>query len=168
MEILCSNFNFFLNYLFYQNNLKLILNKLRALGASQRIFELLDTQSEIPLDSGFKPANETDDAKSFDGSVVLNKVNFSYPTRSEAKVINDITFKIEKGCTFALVGPSGGGKSTIFALLERFYDPDSGEILMGPNNLPIKSVNTKWLHSKIALVSQEPVLFGGNFSLFLW
>ena len=113
---------FFLNYLFYQNNSKLILNKLRALGASQRIFELLDTQSEIPLDSGFKPANETDDAKSFDGSVILNKVDFSYPTRPEAKVINDISFKIEKGCTFALVGPSGGGKSTVKFLVDLFAE----------------------------------------------
>lgn len=135
---------------------------MQALGASQRIFELLDTQSEIQLDKGFKPQNEIDDLKSFDGSIILNKVDFSYPTRSETKVIKEISFKIEKGCTFALVGPSGGGKSTIFSLLERFYDPNSGEILMGPNNLPLKSVNTKWLHAKIALVSQEPVLFGGT------
>lgn len=131
------------------------------MGASQRIFELLDTRSDISLNTGFKPNNEIEDAKSFDGSLVLNNVEFSYPTRPETKVINNISFKIDKGCTFALVGPSGGGKSTIFSLIERFYDPDSGEILMGPNNLPIKSVNTKWLHTKIALVSQEPVLFGG-------
>lgn len=123
---------------------------------------MLDTRSDIPLNTGFKPSNENEDAKSFDGSVVLDRVEFSYPTRPETKVINNISFKIEKGCTFALVGPSGGGKSTIFSLIERFYDPDSGEILMGPNNLSIKSVNTKWLHTKIALVSQEPVLFGGK------
>ena len=136
------------------------------MGASQRIFELLDTRSEIQLNTGFKPLNEIDDLKSFDGSVILDSVNFSYPTRPETKVIKDISFKIEKGCTFALVGPSGGGKSTIFSLLERFYDPDSGEILMGPNKLNLKSVNTTWLHAKVALVSQEPVLFGGIFLKF--
>ena len=53
-------------------------------------------------------------------------------------------------------------KSTIFALIERFYDPDSGEIKLGPSNINLKFVNTNWLHSKIALVSQEPVLFGGT------
>ncbi len=53
------------------------------------------------------------------------------------------------------------GKSTIFALIERFYDPDDGQILAGQENLPLKEINTNYLHSKIALVSQEPVLFGG-------
>lgn len=62
----------------------------------------------------------------------------------------------------ALVGPSGGGKSTIFALIERFYDPDSGSVRIGPKRLDLKSVNLNWWHSRVALVSQEPVLFGGS------
>ena len=59
------------------------------------------------------------------------------------------------------------GKSTIIALIERFYDSDEGSILIGPENLNLKSLNTNYLHSKIALVSQEPVLFGGRYILLL-
>ena len=94
--------------------------------------------------------------------MILKNVSFSYPSRPEAKDLKEVSINIEKGKTFALVGPSGAGKSTIFSLIERFYDPDSGDITIGPNNLPLNSVNTKWLHSKIALVSQEPDLFGGT------
>jgi len=54
------------------------------------------------------------------------------------------------------------GKSTIIALIERFYDPDEGSILVGHENINLKTLNTNYLHKKIALVSQEPVLFGGN------
>jgi ATP-binding cassette subfamily B (MDR/TAP) protein 1 len=54
------------------------------------------------------------------------------------------------------------GKSTIIALIERFYDPDLGSILVGPENINLKTLNTNYLHNKVALVSQEPVLFGGN------
>lgn len=132
---------------------------MQALGASQRIFELLDRNPLIKLNDGIVPADED----SFDGSIEFQNVDFSYPTRLQTKVLNDVTLKIEKGKTIALVGPSGGGKSTIFALIERFYDPLSGSITLGPNNFDLKSINTNWLHSKIALVSQEPVLFGGNF-----
>ncbi|RNA22673.1 ABC transporter B family [Brachionus plicatilis] len=131
---------------------------MQALGASQRIFELLDRSPLIKLNSGHVPADED----SFDGSVEFEKVNFSYPTRPQTNVLTDVSLKIEKGKTIALVGPSGGGKSTIFALIERFYDPLSGSITLGSKNLDLKSINTNWLHSKIALVSQEPVLFGGS------
>ena len=86
------------------------------MGASQRIFELLDSRSEIQLDSGFKPQSESDDYNSFDGSIMLNNVEFSYPTRPETKVVNKISFKIEKGKTFALVGPSGGGITSLVRL----------------------------------------------------
>jgi ABC-type multidrug transport system fused ATPase/permease subunit len=134
----------------------------RALGASQRIFELLDSVPSIRLNFGMAPKNEDEDCSWFDGSVIFDSVGFSYPTRPENSVLKDISFVIEKGKTLALVGPSGGGKSTIFSLIERFYDPDSGEIKLGPNNLNLKKVNTNWMHSKIAMVSQEPVLFGGS------
>ena len=73
-----------------------------------------------------------------------------------------MTFSVQKSKCVAFVGPSGGGKSTIFHLIERFYNPDTGEIKLGNNSIPIKNVDTNWLHSKIALVSQEPVLLGGT------
>ena len=82
----------------------------RAVGASQRIFELLDSKSEIQLNPGFKPQTEADDLKSFDGSMVFNNVTFCYPTRPHDNVLKDISINIEKGKMFALVGPSGAGK----------------------------------------------------------
>jgi ATP-binding cassette subfamily B (MDR/TAP) protein 1 len=142
----------------------------KALGASQRIFDLLDNKPSIELNKGFRPINnnnmnELDEDTTFNGSLLFDCVNFSYPSRPDSKILHDITLHIEQGKTIALVGPSGGGKSTLFSLIERFYDPQSGEIKLGPSNLNIKQVNTNWLHSKIALVSQEPVLFGGNYFL---
>jgi len=68
--------------------------------------------------------------------------------------------KIKPGQTVALVGPSGAGKSTVMQLLQRFYDPESGEVLLDGRN--IKSLNIKWLRQQIGLVSQEPVLFSGT------
>ena len=135
---------------------------MKALGASQRIFEILDSKPKIVLNKGFTPLNETDDECTFNGSLLFDNVSFSYPTRAESLVLNNVTLHVEKGKTLALVGPSGGGKSTMFALIERFYDSDSGEIKLGPSNTSLKAVNTNWLYSKVALVSQEPVLFGGS------
>ena len=134
---------------------------MQSIGASHRIFELFDTIPEIALNKGFRPMSEEDDEASFDGSVYFDKVNFAYPTR-DALVLKDITFTIEQGKTIALVGPSGGGKSTIFALIERFYNPNSGAIEFGPKHYNLSMANTNWLHSKIGIVSQEPVLFGGS------
>lgn len=124
----------------------------------------MDTVPKININDGFKPSNDTEEDESFDGSLTLDAVSFSYPTRAETKVLKEISLEIEKGKTLALVGPSGGGKSTIFSLLERFYDPDEGEILVGPRKMNLKSFNLSWIHSKIAMVSQEPVLFGGILS----
>jgi ABC-type multidrug transport system fused ATPase/permease subunit len=135
---------------------------MQALGASVRIFEILDSDGKIQLNKGFMPKNEEEDLETFDGSVKFQDVHFSYPTRLETQVLKNVSFEIERGKTVALVGPSGGGKSTIFALIERFYDPDSGFILIGQKELKLTEINLNWLHSRIALVSQEPVLFGGK------
>ena len=151
----------------YLNFFIIVYRKLtfKALGASQRIFEILDTEPTIDLTSGLRPRNEGNDSeeeRTFDGSLEFDSVSFSYPTRSDTPVLKSISFTVEKGKTLALVGPSGGGKSTIFALIERFYDPDSGLLRIGPKQLDLKSLNLNWWHSKVALVSQEPVLFGGT------
>lgn len=133
---------------------------MQALGASQRIFEILDRVPNIPSGIGFSSLDEAENEKNFDGSISFKEINFTYPTRLESKVLTNISFDVAKGKCIAFVGPSGGGKSTIFCLIERFYNPDSGEINIGQNKIPINSVDTDWLHSKIALVAQEPVLFG--------
>ena len=127
---------------------------MQAVGASTRIFELLDRKEKIPVvaapEASIRPAN-------FDGSIHLDKVCFSYPTRSDQQVLHDITFSIKTGQTVALVGPSGGGKSTVASLIERFYDPTSGTIYF--NSHPLTSIDPLWLRQNVAFVNQEPTLF---------
>ena len=136
---------------------------MQSLGASQRIFELLDSVTKIPLNVGSCPANGFgDDDNLFDGSVELENVSFAYPTHQNHLVLKNMNIKIQKGKRIALVGSCGGGKSTIFSMIERFYDPQSGSIMLGPSKINIKNMNINWLHSKIAIVSQEQVLFGGT------
>lgn len=61
-----------------------------------------------------------------------------------------------------IIGPSGGGKSTVFSLIQRFYDPDQGSIIIGPSKTILREMNLNYMHTKISMVSQEPVLFGGT------
>ena len=82
---------------------------MQALRASQRIFEILDTKSEIPLNVGIKPNNEIEDEEIFDGTLVFDDVSFTYPTKTETPALKNIFFRIEPGKMYALVGPSGGG-----------------------------------------------------------
>ncbi|XP_072348007.1 uncharacterized protein [Scyliorhinus torazame] len=123
---------------------------MQAVGASVRIFELLDRKPKIPCVGGNRFA-------SLEGSLEFQKVSFTYPTRQASQVLKEITFAVEPGNMVALVGPSGGGKSTIVNLIERFYDPDSGRILLGGCDL--ESLDPQWFRQKISIVSQEPMLF---------
>lgn len=124
----------------------------RAGGAMDRITEVLDTQPEI---------RDAADAKALPegapGSVVFRDVSFAYPSRREKQALNAVSFTISPGETVALVGPSGAGKSTIFQLMLRFYDVDSGTIEIGGE--PIKALTLESLRSAFALVPQDSVLF---------
>ncbi|XP_037481644.1 ABC transporter B family member 15-like [Triticum urartu] len=91
------------------------------------------------------------------GRIVFKDVHFTYPSRPDTRVLNGVNLTMSEGATIGLVGGSGSGKSTVIALLQRFYRPDSGEILLDGDD--IGSLNAEWLRSKIGLVSQEPVLF---------
>ena len=91
------------------------------------------------------------------GNIEFKDVTFSYPTRQEVKTFNELSLNIKAGQTVALVGPSGSGKSTIAQLVERFYDPDHGQILLDGEDL--QDLNVRWLRQQIGLVSQEPSLF---------
>ncbi|KAF8668023.1 hypothetical protein HU200_052470 [Digitaria exilis] len=95
--------------------------------------------------------------ENFMGDVELRDVHFSYPTRPGQSIFSGFSITIRSGTTMALVGESGSGKSTIISLVERFYDPQSGEVLLDGVNL--KLLNLSWIRQKIALVSQEPILF---------
>ncbi|XP_010234151.2 ABC transporter B family member 11 isoform X1 [Brachypodium distachyon] len=95
--------------------------------------------------------------ENFVGNVELKDVHFSYPARPEQMIFNGFSISIPTGKTVALVGESGSGKSTVISLLERFYDPQSGEVLLDGVNL--KQLNLSWIRQKMGLVSQEPILF---------
>ncbi|XP_078170187.1 ABC transporter B family member 4-like [Carex rostrata] len=91
------------------------------------------------------------------GDVELRDVYFSYPTRPEQLIFNGFSLRVDSGTTMAIVGESGSGKSTVISLVERFYDPQAGEVLIDGVN--IKTLKLGWIREKIGLVSQEPLLF---------
>ncbi|TDH66851.1 hypothetical protein CCR75_009788 [Bremia lactucae] len=124
-----------------------------AKGAAAQIFDILDMPSTIDAskeNEGVKPTLCL-------GWIQAVNVNFSYPNRPHVTMLDDYSVTIEPGQTVAFVGPSGGGKSTFVALLERFYDPQQGTLFLDGRD--IKTLNVSWLRSQIGLVTQEPVLF---------
>ncbi|KAI8141627.1 putative ABC transporter protein [Fennellomyces sp. T-0311] len=123
-----------------------------ACGAAYKIFETIDRVPEIDPDSdkGITPAKVI-------GEIGFRGIDFSYPTRPDIRVLKDFSLTIKAGMTVAFVGPSGSGKSTTIQLLQRFYDPECGQVLLDGNNL--KDINLRWLREQIGVVSQEPVLF---------
>ncbi|KAL3648160.1 ATP-binding cassette, sub-B (MDR TAP), member 4 [Castilleja foliolosa] len=124
----------------------------KANNAAASIFSILDRKSKIDSgdDSGMK-------LESVKGEIVLKHVSFKYPTRPDVQIFRDLNLTINSGKTIALVGESGSGKSTVVQLLQRFYDPDSGEITL--DGIEIKRFQLKWLRQQMGLVSQEPILF---------
>ena len=91
------------------------------------------------------------------GDIALEEINFQYPSRPGVDVLKNLSMSFPAGKTSAIVGASGSGKSTVVALVERFYDPASGTVKLDGVN--IKDLNIKWLRSQIGFVMQEPVLF---------
>lgn len=94
------------------------------------------------------------------GDIELKCVTFSYPTRPKELIFDSFSLFIPNGMTVALVGQSGSGKSTVISLIERFYDPVSGEVMIDGTDL--REFKLKWIRSKIGLVSQEPLLFNAS------
>ncbi|CAL4949384.1 unnamed protein product [Urochloa decumbens] len=121
-------------------------------AAAYRMFKTIERQPDIDIYDTTGIILE--DIK---GDVELKDVYFSYPTRSEHLVFDGFSLRVPSGTTMALVGESGCGKSTVISLVERFYDPQAGEVLIDGVN--IRRMNLGWIRGKIGLVSQEPVLF---------
>ena len=122
----------------------------RASASAKRILEVLDTKPEIV--SGTLEEN-------VEGVIEFKNVEFKYLQNSEA-VLEDISFKLNKGDTLAILGATGSGKSTIVNLIPRFYDVTNGEILIDGNN--IKEYNIKYLRENIAVVLQKAEMFSGT------
>lgn len=124
----------------------------RAKAAAYPIFQMIerDTVSKKSSKTGYKLSK-------VDGHIQFKGVCFSYPSRPEVVIFNNFNIDIPSGKVVALVGGSGSGKSTVISLIERFYEPFSGQILLDGNN--IKELDLKWLRSQIGLVNQEPALF---------
>jgi len=129
---------------------------LRAAGATERLVELLSTQSAI----ADPPQAKTLDASARAVRVQICGVSFRYPSRPSHAVLRGLTLSVDAGQTVALVGPSGGGKSTIFQLLQRFYEIDEGELLL--DGVSVQQLRLADLRRHIALVPQDPVIFSGS------
>jgi len=133
----------------------------RAAGAAERLCEILSVVPEIADDEKNASLSSVIRNPSSDAvSVTFDHVSFTYPTRPDKPAIHDFTLQVESGQTIALVGPSGAGKTTIFQLLMRFYDPNSGSICL--NGTDIRSIPLQELRSIIGIVPQDPVIFSGT------
>ena len=124
----------------------------QGVAAGERIFTLIDAENEV---------KDKENAKEFEGlkdSIELRNVEFSYD--GDRKVIDGVNIKIKKGETIALVGPSGGGKSTLSELIPRFYNVTAGEVLF--DGVPVSDYKQESIRAKMSIVSQETVLFNDS------
>lgn len=120
-------------------------------------YVIYDTINRVPA----IPANDTTkqniNQDRLKGEIKFEKVSFTYPTRPDVKVLDNFSATFAAGKTTAIVGPSGSGKSTVIQMIERFYDPDSGRVLI--DDYDLVTINLRSLRRCIGYVSQEPVLF---------
>ncbi|KAM3576986.1 hypothetical protein VYU27_001127 [Nannochloropsis oceanica] len=127
-----------------------------ANSAAARIFAVVDRHPEIDSSEDGKGLT----LPTVNGRLELKNVDFTYPSRPEAKIFKKFNLAVEAGTTVALVGASGSGKSTVVQLVERYYDPQRGSVTLDGHDL--KGLNVRWLRQQIGLVSQEPILFVGT------
>uniref|UniRef100_A0A8C6NX79 ATP-binding cassette, sub-family B (MDR/TAP), member 9 n=3 Tax=Nothobranchius TaxID=28779 RepID=A0A8C6NX79_NOTFU len=123
---------------------------MQGVGAAEKVFEYLDRKPKHPAEGADAPDICT-------GLVEFKDITFAYPTRSETDILKGVSFTLRPGEVTALVGPSGSGKSSCVSLLENFYVPQQGHVLL--DGKPVNTFQHSYLHSKVALVGQEPVLF---------
>jgi ATP-binding cassette subfamily B protein len=132
----------------------------RAAGAMERTVELLHSEPSIRIPAqpvAMAPASAEGAPQ---GRIAFESLNFSYPSRPDTRALDDFTLTISPGETVAFVGPSGAGKSTVFQLLLRFYDPQSGRILVDGVN--IADAAPEEVRARIGLVPQETIIFGAS------
>ncbi|XP_059085287.1 ATP-dependent translocase ABCB1-like isoform X5 [Tigriopus californicus] len=124
-----------------------------ARGAAAQIFDIIDRVPKIDSSS-----TEGEHPEKGAGNLSFKDVFFNYPSRKDVKILNGLTMVVNKGETVALVGSSGCGKSTVIQLVQRFYDPWSGSVML--NGKDLRQLNLSALRERIGIVGQEPVLFG--------
>ncbi len=127
----------------------------RAAGAADRLAELLAEQPSIAI-----PAHPAPFPAGARGAVAFSDVGFRYPSRPDTAALDGISFQVLPGETVALVGPSGAGKTTMFQLLQRFYDVQSGAVTL--DGIDVRDVHPAELRRRIAVVPQDPVIFSAN------
>jgi ATP-binding cassette subfamily B protein len=127
----------------------------RAAGASERLLELLATRPHVAVPERPRPLPVP-----ATGRVAFEGVTFHYPARPAVAALANLSLAVEPGEVVALVGPSGAGKTTVFQLLLRFYDPDAGRITL--DGVDARHAEPRELRGRIALVSQEPVIFAAS------
>lgn len=123
---------------------------MQGVGAAEKVFEYLDRKPKNPHDGQEAPGT-------CKGLVEFKDITFAYPTRPEMDVLKGVSFTVKPGEVTALVGPSGSGKSSCVGLLENFYLPQQGQVLL--DGKPVHTYEHNYLHTQVALVGQEPVLF---------
>jgi ABC-type multidrug transport system fused ATPase/permease subunit len=135
----------------------------KAKVACHDMFKLMDRETLI---NGLEPKGTTPDwaadanaSQGNSGQIEFENVKFFYPFRKDVTVLKGVNFKIQAGQSVGLVGPSGGGKSTIMSLIQRFYDPAEGCVYVGASRTPLSSMNIRWWRKQIGFVGQEPILF---------
>jgi ATP-binding cassette subfamily B protein len=122
---------------------------MKAMGASERVFQLLDREPVV--------VSGADRLAAVRGELVFEDVTFAYPSRDDLNVLSGLSLEMNPGQVVALVGHSGSGKSTVAALLSRFYDPQGGRVLLDGH--PYAELDKDWLRAQVGVVSQEPILF---------
>lgn len=157
---------------------------MNAVGASERIFQILDTVPRINTNGGVYPdenkksadvdvtedskniLNEIVSKKNMAGHIMFDNISFSYPTRPDIQVLDSFSLEVKPCQTVAIVGSSGSGKSTVFSLLERFYEVQQnsegqrGSIFL--DGVDIRNLDPRYLHTVVSIVPQEPTLFSGT------
>uniref|UniRef100_A0A3P8UJZ5 ATP-binding cassette, sub-family B (MDR/TAP), member 4 n=1 Tax=Cynoglossus semilaevis TaxID=244447 RepID=A0A3P8UJZ5_CYNSE len=128
-----------------------------ARGAAHKVYSIIDNKPCIDSfsEAGYKPDH-------IQGNIEFKNIHFTYPSRPDVKILENMSLSVSSGQTIALVGSSGCGKSTTVQLLQRFYDPQEGTVLIDGHD--IRSLNIRYLREMIGVVSQEPILFATTIS----
>lgn len=150
-----------LAFIFYQKdmvtNMKQLVyiygDMLNTVGSAVKVFQLLDRKPRMREEEDLAP-------EKLKGRLTFEKVTFSYSSRPNNKALKSVTLELSPGKVTALVGPSGGGKTSCVCLLQRFYEPQEGEVFL--DGEPLYCYQHQYFYQKVAMVSQDPVLFSGS------